>query len=144
MRGMIVVIVLLTGTYLLAQTKPAGNAQGAPPKAAMDRGKKVYDTHCLSCHQAGGAGITDLYPPLTNTTWVSGDKKKLITIVLNGMSGEIVVNGKEYDNEMPSQAYLKDGDIADVLTYIRNSFGNKASVVTPAEVKALRGKTTAK
>src|SRR5687767_6129593 len=140
MKRGVVVIILLSTVVLLAQTNPTGSSQTGVSKAALERGKKVYATYCLSCHQADGSGVPKLNPPLIKTTWVLGDKRKLINTVLNGMDELIEVDGEEYENVMPSQAFLKDDQIADVLTYVRNSFGNKASVITAAEVKALRGK----
>jgi mono/diheme cytochrome c family protein len=109
-------------------------------KASMERGKKVYESTCLACHQANGSGVPGMNPPLKQTKWVTGSKDTLINIVLNGMSEEIEVNGEYYDNVMPPHSHLKDQQIADVLTYIRNSFGNKASAVTEEEVKKLRTK----
>lgn len=101
-------------------------------------GKKVYETTCLPCHQADGSGVPGLNPPLKKTKWVLGDKKELINIVLKGMDTEIEIDGEYFDNPMPSQAHLSDQEIADVLTFIRSNFGNKASAVTPAEVKKQR------
>jgi mono/diheme cytochrome c family protein len=77
-------------------------------------------------------------PPLVKTTFVLGNKKKLISIVLNGFSENVEINGDTYTNVMASHSYLKDKEIADVLTYVRNSFGNKASAVTALEVKKIR------
>ena len=85
-----------------------------------------------------GGGVPRLNPPLIKTTYVSGDKKKLISIVLNGMTDRIPIDDEYYSNNMASHKDLSDQQIADVLTYIRNSFGNKASIVTIAEVKAVR------
>ena len=118
---------------IAAQTKPV-------PKKNMDAGKKVYDTYCLVCHQQDGAGVPRMNPPLTKTTYVLGDKKRLIGIVLNGMNEEVEIDGNIYTNVMAPQDFLSDQHIADVLTYVRNSFGNKASMVTAAEVKAERAK----
>jgi mono/diheme cytochrome c family protein len=109
-------------------------------KASMERGKKVYEATCLACHQANGGGVPDLNPPLKKTKWVLGDKTTLIKVVLNGMDEEVEINGKYYENTMPPQSTLKDEQIADVLTYIRNSFGNKADAVTPEDVKKARAK----
>lgn len=116
--------------------------QGGVSKAAMERGKQVYDMVCLACHQADGGGMPPVNPPLIKTKWVLGNKKELIIIVLKGLKGgEIEINGETFNNPMPAQeAILNDQQIADVLTYVRNSFGNKASAVTVAEVKAVRGK----
>lgn len=116
--------------------------QAAPSKLVMDRGKKVYESVCIACHMADGGGMAPMNPPLIKTKWVLGDKKALAKIVLKGLKGgEIEINGETYNNPMPPlEATLDDQQIADVLTYVRNSFGNKASVVTVAEVKAQRAK----
>jgi len=107
-------------------------------KASLERGKKVYETYCLTCHQDDGGGVPKLNPPLIKTSYVSGDKKKLIKWVLQGTTDKIAIDGKFYSNNMAPQDNLKDDEIADVLTYIRNSFGNKGSAVTPVEVKTVR------
>ncbi|HEX4958896.1 MAG TPA: cytochrome c [Lacibacter sp.] len=109
-------------------------------KASMQRGKKVYDTYCLACHQVDGAGVPRMNPPLIKTSYVLGDKKRLINVILKGLNEEVEINGEYYDNPMPPQPQLSDQQVADVLTYVRNSFGNKGSAVTVAEVKAMRAK----
>jgi len=78
-------------------------------------------------------------PPLAESSNVLKDKKKIIGVVLKGMSDRVPLDDEYYSNVMASHSYLTDQQIADVLTYIRNSFGNKASAITPAEVKAVRG-----
>ncbi len=107
-------------------------------KMAMAKGRKVYEKKCLTCHQANGGGVPHMNPPLINAEFVKGDKKKLIQWVLKGSVEKVAIDGKYYSNNMPPQAGLKDEDIADVLTYIRNSFQNKGSIVTANEVKAER------
>ncbi|HVZ98537.1 MAG TPA: cytochrome c [Chitinophagaceae bacterium] len=109
-------------------------------KTAMIKGKKVYEKNCLTCHQANGGGVPRMNPPLINAGFVKGDKKKLIQWVLKGSVEKVPIDGQYYSNNMPPQASLKDEDIADVLTYIRNSFQNKGSAVTANEVKAERAK----
>ena len=107
------------------------------PKS-IERGKEVYASYCMSCHMVDGNG-TDVFPPVAKTNYLKKPVKTLINIILQGQSGEIMVNKKKYDALMPAQAYLEDEQIADVLNYIRNSLGNKIPVaVTPAQVKALR------
>ncbi len=124
-----ILVVAFFSLYLFAQTNI---------KPSVNRGKIVYETYCLTCHQDDGAGVPKLNPTLSNTSYTTGDKKKLITWVLKGTTDKIAIDGKFYSNNMAPQNYLKDEEIADVLTYIRNSFGNKASAVTVAEVKAVR------
>ena len=93
----------------------------------------------MACHQADGSGVPQLNPPLKNTSYVLGDESRLIGIVINGFSDGVEINGDTYTNTMPAfGASLKDEDIAEVLTYVRNSFGNKASEISADQVKALR------
>lgn len=145
-------IVLAGSLFLLAFTlmsqtkKPAAPAQKAPAKgavlkASMDRGKQVYLEQCLACHQADALGVQGMNPPLVKTKWVLGDKTTLVQVVLKGMTGEVDINGDTYHNVMAPHNDLTDQQIADVLTYVRNNFGNKASAITAAEVKAIRAKT---
>ncbi|UEG55220.1 c-type cytochrome [Mucilaginibacter daejeonensis] len=101
-------------------------------------GKAVYTKYCLSCHMADGGGVQNLNPPLIKTSYVLGDKNKLAKIVLNGFSERVEIEGEMYNNTMPSFNYLNDKQIADVLTYVRNDFGNKASAVVVAEVTKAR------
>jgi mono/diheme cytochrome c family protein len=116
-----------------------GNAQSSV-KLSMERGSKVYASVCMACHQPDGLGAQRMNPPLVKTKWVLGDKKALAKIVINGLKGgEIEIDGDNFHNPMPPQGtQLTDQQIADVLTYVRNSFGNKASAVTVTEVKAAR------
>jgi mono/diheme cytochrome c family protein len=108
-------------------------------KASIERGEKIYTQYCLSCHQADGSGVPQLNPPLKNTAYVLGEESRLISIVMNGFSDGVEINGETYTNTMPPiGANLKDGEIADVLTYVRNSFGNKASEISALQVKGLR------
>lgn len=100
----------------------------------LEAGAKLYTAHCLVCHGPEGKGAEDLIPPISETNWVTGDKGRLIRIMLSGLSGPIEVNGKKYNQEMPSFDYLKDEELADLLTFLRNHFGNKASAVIPGEV----------
>ncbi len=111
--------------------------QGDTP-ASIARGEKLYQTYCLTCHQKSGNGVPHMNPPLVKTSYVTGDKKKLITWVLKGSTENIPIDDKTYSNNMPAQNYLKDDQIADILTYVRNSFGNTASAIVPADVKAIR------
>ena len=109
-------------------------------KLSVERGSKVYETVCMACHQPDGLGVQRMNPPLVKTKWVLGDRKALAGIVINGLKGgEIEIDGDDFHNPMPPQGdQLNDQQIADVLTYVRNSFGNKASAVKVTDVKAAR------
>jgi mono/diheme cytochrome c family protein len=104
-----------------------------------EEGKDIYQKYCLSCHQVDGNGVPGMFPPLQKSDWVSGDKKRIILVVLNGIKGNIIVNDETYSQVMPKQDNLTDEQIARVLTFIRNNFGNKADSVYPHEVLSLRG-----
>jgi quinoprotein glucose dehydrogenase len=122
----------------IATIKPVVHAAGVDP-AAMALGKQQFAL-CSACHGPNAEG-TVIAPPLAKSNWVNGPVENLIRIQLRGLQGPITVSGKEYKlpGPMPAQAYQTDEQIAAVLTYVRNSFGNAASSVTPAQVKALRG-----
>ena len=118
--------------------KPTPKPLGKPSTAiAKSPGQVVYEQNCLTCHQANGSGVPNLNPPLRGTDWVLGDKTRLINVVLKGLQGQ-EVEGDAYDNAMPAHDFLTDTQIADVLTYIRSSFGNKADAITADEVKVTR------
>jgi glucose/arabinose dehydrogenase/mono/diheme cytochrome c family protein len=106
----------------------------------ISEGGAIYNTYCGACHQFNGMGSPGRFPPLAGAEWVTGDKSRLIGVILNGLSGSIKVKGAPYDGVMPAHAFLKDSEIAAVLTYIRSNFGNQSSPVSSNEVGALRHK----
>jgi mono/diheme cytochrome c family protein len=114
----------------------AVSAQQQP--TSKQRGAVLYKKYCLTCHQANGTGVPRMNPPLIKTSYVTGDKIKLIKWVLQGSSEKVPIDGEYYNNNMPAQNYLSDQQVADVLTYIRGSFGNKSSAVLSPEVKQVR------
>ncbi|TCS86571.1 mono/diheme cytochrome c family protein [Anseongella ginsenosidimutans] len=118
---------------------PAGkdSAGKSPPDSTLILGKKIYDSYCLACHQSDGNGVPGMYPPLTDTAWLA-DEEKLIEIVLEGLSGSITVNGKTYNQMMPTHNFLKDKEIASVLSYVRYTFGDNKDYILPEEVSARR------
>ena len=125
---------------LMSLRKPEPALTPAPPVLlANQAGAGVYQRQCAACHQADGQGVPGAFPPLSKTDWVTGDTKRLIGVVLRGLSNPIEVNGQRYDGEMPPQRVLSDQEVADVLTFVRGSFGNRSSPVTSAEVASERG-----
>jgi nitrite reductase (NO-forming) len=103
----------------------------------MELGKRLFSTICASCHQANGQGIPGRFPPLAGSDLLNGDKHRAIKIVINGLQGEVVVNGRRFNNSMPKFP-LSDQDVASALTYVYNSFGNSGKDVTPGEVSLVR------
>jgi len=105
-------------------------------------GAKIYNTYCTNCHQKNGRGDGNMIPPLSGSEWVTGgkymEKELAIRVLLNGLDGPIKVKNRPYNSAMPKHNFLNDADIAAVLTYIRNNFGNNSSLVTAAEVKKIR------
>ena len=108
------------------------------------KGKEIYERegYCATCHQPNGRGLeASEFPPLNGSAWVLKDEERLIKLTLKGLLGPIVVKGKEYPGQVPMTPFegmLNDEEMAAVLTYVRNSFGNKASVVSPEKVKQVR------
>ncbi len=101
-------------------------------------GAQVYNIYCVFCHQRNGKGDGSRFPPLDSSEWVFGDKKKLIEVVMNGLNKPITVKGKPYNNLMPPHRFLRDEDLAQVLTYIRQHFNNNSNTVTTGEVTNAR------
>ena len=106
----------------------------------FDRGAKIYNAQCSACHQATGLGIAGAFPPLAGSGWVTDHQESLARILINGLNGPIEVAGKQYNGNMPAFGpnglNLKPIEIAGVLTYIRQSWGNQASEITEATMIA--------
>lgn len=103
----------------------------------LERGKNVYTQNCLACHQSAGTGIPGAFPPLAGSDFLNADVTRAIGIVKHGLSGEITVNGNVYNSVMPPQMLSAD-DIASVLTYVYNNWGNNGTEVTAEMVKAVK------
>jgi len=141
---------LVAGAFFLltsctGDSKPAATADSAAPVAAAlesaaDRGKTTYGQICASCHFATGVGQEGTYPPLKNSPWLNGDPSVPISIVISGLQGEIMVEGKSYNGAMQPWGMLSDEDVANVLTYARSQWGNTGGPVTPEQVKIVREK----
>ncbi|MEO9964391.1 MAG: cytochrome c [Reichenbachiella sp.] len=100
----------------------------------MFQGLQLYQTHCLNCHQKDGTGLGKLIPPL-NTNFVTQQKDLIICGIKNGLEGEILVNGIAYDGIMPGNPRLTPLEIAEIMTYISNSWGNQVGIISITEVE---------
>ncbi|WP_028356976.1 copper-containing nitrite reductase [Brackiella oedipodis] len=103
----------------------------------IEFGKRVYVNNCQACHQADGQGIANVFPPLANSDFLNADHKRATEIVMHGFNGAITVNGHHYDAVMPA-LQLNDEDVANVVTFLLNSWDNKGGVMDVNEVKKIR------
>ena len=125
-----------TVSDLRQQPKPAGGAASAAD------GATIFAARCAACHQATGAGLPGVFPPLAGSNWVNGRDATVVQIVLHGIQGSLTVNGVKYNGAMPTfGAQLSDAEIAAVLTHVRSQWGNKAGAVGAQEVAAQRAAT---
>ncbi len=125
-----------------------GNIQNitasAPPVPAaknkaerIEFGNRVFKQNCVACHQAEGQGIDGAFPPVAKSDYIKNNKKRAIEAVVHGLTGKVIVNGKEFNGVMPAWE-LSDEDVANVLTFVYNSWGNDGTIVTTDDVKAVR------
>jgi mono/diheme cytochrome c family protein len=120
------ILVLLLSIQLFA----ACNSSTAYPE-----GKKLYELHCSGCHGKKGEGLEALIPPLANADMLQNSGIIVACWIKNGLEGKIIVNGVEYDNAMPANKRLSDIEIANILNFILNSWGNQQVFINPDEVK---------
>jgi nitrite reductase (NO-forming) len=120
----------------------AARAAGKLTKAQqMKAGSALFNGTCSVCHQPTGAGLSNVFPPLAKSDFLLADKQRSIGIVLNGLTGAVTVNGTQFNSVMPPMSQLADDDIANILTYVRNSWGNQGDAVSAEEVAKVRATT---
>jgi nitrite reductase (NO-forming) len=128
--------VFAPGTHLqklMAKSEPVAEGAVLTKEDLMQRGQQVFSTVCFACHQSNGQGLPNTFPPLAGSDFLMADKDRSIRIVLSGLKGEVTVNGDKFHGEMPKPP-LSDDQVAGVLTFVRNSFGNSGPPVTLADV----------
>jgi len=103
----------------------------------MVHGEQLYVQHCSNCHQLEGNGLGQLYPPLDSSDYMLEDVGRTICLIKNGMKGEILVNGKDYNLEMPANKKLTNIEIAEIATYIYNAWGNQHGLISVTEVNRI-------
>ena len=132
---LVFVAVMISLSAVTAQTNNKLTA------ASVARGKMIYLQRCMVCHQADGGGVPKLNAPLDGSTAVNGANiAKLVKNIVKGFNDRVEIDGEFYENAMPAAADLTDAQIADVLTFIRTSWSNKAGPVTLMQVKQIRSK----
>lgn len=118
-----------------------GPSQAPPAKTkAEPPGRSLFVANCSTCHQQDGRGVLGQYPALGGSEWLTGEPDASIAIVLKGLEGEITVNGETFNSQMPTLDLLSDGEVAEILTYVRSSWGNSASAVSQQQVAAVRAR----
>ena len=133
----------LAASAYAQQVHQAEVAGSAGLDARIAAGKQVYETVCMACHQADGKGLPGAFPPLAGSDYLAGDPARAVGVVVNGLQGEVVVNGVKFNSVMPAMVQLSDEQIADALTYAMNTWGNSAGSITVAQVAAERAKAAA-
>jgi nitrite reductase (NO-forming) len=112
-------------------------SQGLNKEILMEKGKRVYTQTCFACHQNEGQGLPGVFPPLAKSDYLMADKDRAIMAVVKGLSGPVKVNNVDYNGVMPP-VLINDEQVASVLTYVRNSWGNQGDIVTLEDVKRVR------
>ena len=133
---------LLLAACLLPLAARAGDAK--PDDAALARGKAIYAKTCVACHQPDGKGLPGVFPQLAGSDWLEADVSLLSKVVLRGLQGPITINGAPFVGPMPMAPLadtLKDEEVADVLNYVRATYGNGGPLATAEVVKAARDAT---
>ncbi|MEQ8239220.1 MAG: cytochrome c [Cyclobacteriaceae bacterium] len=112
----------------------SSNADNIKLKQYIVQGQRLYMTYCVACHQKEGTGLAQLYPPLANADYLMADQSRAACIIKNGLQGEIIVNGVSYNQVMIGNPNLTPLEVAEILTYISNSWGNDAGLINVKEV----------
>jgi nitrite reductase (NO-forming) len=128
------------GANLAAVTK-ATEASESGTLSVHDQiqaGQALFAGTCSVCHQANGAGLPGVFPPLAKSDFLAADTKRAVGVVLHGLSGKVTVNGQEYNSVMPQMTQLNDDEVANILTYVLNSWDNPGGRISAEDVKRVR------
>ena len=148
--GAVVAVILSVGLLGCAEesTEQAGIDSNAPLQhqaevvqataAAAVGGEALYLQHCAACHQADGTGLRGAFPPLAESDYFATEPMKALHATANGLSGPVTVNGNQYNNVMPAMSYLSDVELAEIVTYVWNQWGNPGGTLTPQQVASYR------
>lgn len=143
MKKLFYLVTILSATGFFLSSFRSVNASVYEEKNSYQdpkNGKIQYERHCMMCHKENGEGVAKSFPPLAKSDFLNADSDRAIRIVIHGLYEPIVVNGKKYENFMVPHKDMSDKDIADVLTYVYDSWGNNKTKITPEMVKKQRVK----
>ena len=133
MRNYIILTVFLIATCFILLN--ACSSQDVKYQRYYADGSQVYKVHCQNCHMADGKGLAQLIPPLTDSTYLRKNREKLVCFIVYGLNDSIKINGIDYQTQMPAEKHLAAIDLAKILTYITNSFGNQQGIYDVKEVE---------
>src|SRR5689334_17311529 len=125
----------------VAEAAKASNTGTLTKTQQMDAGAVLFKGTCSTCHQETGAGLPNVFPPLAKSDFLLSNKQRAIQIVLNGLTGPVKVNGTDYNSVMPPMSQLNDDEVANILTYVLNSWGNSDGTISAADVTKVRAST---
>jgi len=106
-------------------------------------GQALFTGTCSTCHQANGEGMAGVFPPLSKSDYIKANPKRIVDVMLHGLTGPVTVNGKDYNSVMPPMSQLTDDEVANIGTYVLNSWGNPGGKISKAEVAERRKATPA-
>lgn len=129
-------------TPAVAEASAAAKTGGLTKDMQRAAGKTLFAGTCSTCHQGNGEGVPGVFPPLAKSDYLAADVNRAIGVVLNGLNGKVMVNGKEFNSMMPPMSQLNDDEVANIMTFILNEWGNAGGQVTAEQVKAVRNSTT--
>jgi nitrite reductase (NO-forming) len=130
------------GAPVIAGVAAAQEAGSATIEDQIAAGSVLFNGTCSVCHQNNGMGLPGVFPPLAGSDFLTArSPEKVISVVINGITGPITVNGEDYNSVMPPMSNLNDDEIANILTYVYNSWGNKGDRIRPADVEKVRAET---
>jgi mono/diheme cytochrome c family protein len=125
----------LLGLCLISIFYSCQTAAEIKQKQYFVEGLELYKTHCANCHQLDGTGLAGLYPPISNSDFLKGNKLKMICIMHNGLNDSLVVNGKRYTQKMPANKALEPLDLAEITTYVYNKWGDETVITNLEDVE---------
>jgi nitrite reductase (NO-forming) len=128
----------------VTQATAAAKAGKLTKDEQIKAGQQLFTGTCSVCHQVSGEGLAGVFPPLAKSDLIAADPKRPIDIVVHGLNGKVTVNGKDYNSVMPPMSQLNDDEVANIITYVLNSWGNPGGQITAEEVAKVRAAPAAK
>ena len=131
-------LALLVTAGLVSFTAPSNKLTEVTAFQDGGKGKTIYAKTCVACHQANGQGIPNAFPPLAKSDYIAADKLRLAKVILHGLQGPVKVNGVDYNSIMPPMSQLTDDEVANISTYVLNSWGNPGGKISKEEAAEIR------